>query len=238
MWLKEAREHEHTPETLEYGISSFVFRAKRPFHPQRLHAAFASRPRPGALAGLLRLKGFAWLATEPIQQMQLALAGTRFTVVAGAPWWVAIPREEWPEDVQHELTEHLLADVQHNAAALQQLGITSWSAAGNSVADDGDGKGSHGHSRMWDAQHGDRRTELVCIGRALDHEAATAQLESCLLTSEEMAAGQRSWLALPNPYEAPIVKQQVARDVRLLDGVLVAFLIIFAAVVYACLPAK
>mgnify|MGYP002014860033 CR=1 FL=1 len=39
-WLTEAREHEHTPETLEYGISSFVFRAKRPFHPQLLHDAF------------------------------------------------------------------------------------------------------------------------------------------------------------------------------------------------------
>ena len=38
-WLAEAREHEHTPETLEYGISSFIFRAKRPFHPARLQAA-------------------------------------------------------------------------------------------------------------------------------------------------------------------------------------------------------
>ena len=47
-WLTEAREGEHTPETLEYGISSFVFRAKRPFHPERLHAALGSRPRPGA----------------------------------------------------------------------------------------------------------------------------------------------------------------------------------------------
>eukprot|EP00966_Prymnesium_polylepis_P043026 999588-Prymnesium_polylepis.1 len=61
-WLTEAREHEHKPETLEYDISSFIFRAKRPFHPERLYAALASRPRPGALAGLLRLKGFAWLA--------------------------------------------------------------------------------------------------------------------------------------------------------------------------------
>jgi len=46
-WLKEAREHEHTPETLEYGISSFVFRAKRPFHPGRLQATLGTRrPSP------------------------------------------------------------------------------------------------------------------------------------------------------------------------------------------------
>ena len=47
-WLAEAREHEHTPETLEYGISSFVFRAKRPFHPERLHAALGRRPLQGS----------------------------------------------------------------------------------------------------------------------------------------------------------------------------------------------
>ena len=40
---------------------------------------------------------------------------------------------------------------------------------------------------MWDEPYGDRRTELVCIGRKLDHEAARTQLEACLLTAEEMA---------------------------------------------------
>jgi len=41
--------------------------------------------------------------------------------------------------------------------------------------------------RMWDEPYGDRCTELVCIGRKLDHEAARTQLEACLLTAEEMA---------------------------------------------------
>ena len=66
---------------VEFGISSFIFRAKRPFHPERLQAALGSRPRPGALAGLLRLKGFAWLATQPRQQAHAALAGTRRAAV-------------------------------------------------------------------------------------------------------------------------------------------------------------
>ena len=56
---------------------------------------------------------------------------------------------------------------------------------------------------LWDAQHGDRRTELVCIGRELDHEAASAQMEACLLTAKEMAAGEEGWLALPDPFAPP-----------------------------------
>ena len=85
-WLAEAREHEHTPETVEYGISSFIFRAKRPFHPERLHAALGRRPRPGALSRLLRLKGIAWLATRRHEQTVAALAGTQFSLCPGEPW--------------------------------------------------------------------------------------------------------------------------------------------------------
>ena len=83
-WLAEARENEHTPETAEYGISSFIFRAKRPFHPERLHAALGSRKRPGALSKFLRVKGIGWLASQHNQQAHAALAGTTFTMCARA----------------------------------------------------------------------------------------------------------------------------------------------------------
>ena len=172
-WLAEAREHEHTPETLEYGISSFVFRAKRPFHPKRLHAALGGRPRPGALAQLLRLKGFVWLATQPSQQAHAALAGTQFTMGPGPRWMAAVPREQWPEGM---------------AEAMQAEQATR-------LAD-----GLADSEMLWDTEHGDRRTEMVCIGRDLDHEAARAQLEACLLTAEEMATGPKSWLALSDPF--------------------------------------
>jgi G3E family GTPase len=85
-WLVEARHNEHTPETVEYGISSFIFRATRPFHPERLHAALGSRPRPGALGSLIRIKGVLWLATQYDDQMHCQLAGTQFSVVPGPPW--------------------------------------------------------------------------------------------------------------------------------------------------------
>ena len=195
---------EHTPETVEYGITSFVYRARLPFHPVRLQAALGCRPRTGALASLLRLKGFAWLATQPTHQMHAALAGTTFTMNPGPPWMAAlldgISRAQWPEDLQEQMAADLFSS---------------------------DG------TQTWDAQHGDRRTELVCIGRELDHKAATEQLEACLLTTDEMAVGKRRWLALTDPYADPHEKQRVERDLRLADGVLVALLLIFPAVVFA-----
>ena len=216
-WLAEAREHEHVPETVEYGISSFIFRAKRPFHPERLHAALGTRPIQGALAGLLRLKGFAWLATQPNYQMTMALAGTELTIIPGAPWMAAhlgaIPRaqraaelEQWPADARKKM----------HAELYDSDGTTSF--------------------RTWDAKHGDRRTELVCIGRALDYDAAVATLEACLLTPKEMAGDKRRWLALTDPYADPNEQKLVERDLRLSDGMLAALLAIFAAMVYAWLP--
>lgn len=102
-WLKEAREHEHTPETVEFGISSFVFRSQLPFHPERLHAALASRPRAGALDSLLRLKGFCWIATWGSRRGVAALAGTQFALSPGQPWWASVKREHWPEGLSDEI---------------------------------------------------------------------------------------------------------------------------------------
>ena len=48
--------------------------------------------------------------------------------------------------------------------------------------------------------HGDRKTELVCIGQELDHVAAAAALDRCLLSKKEMARGVASWSALPDPF--------------------------------------
>lgn len=95
MWLKEARHGEHTPETLEYDVSSLVFRNPAPLHPGRLRAQLDAW---AADSVVLRAKGIAYLATPRgwDHQCVLSLAGRAASLVPGALWWATIDRAEWP----------------------------------------------------------------------------------------------------------------------------------------------
>ncbi|MFP2926003.1 zinc metallochaperone GTPase ZigA [Pyxidicoccus sp. 3LG] len=93
-WLKELR-GEHTPETEEYGIRSFVFRGRVPFHPARLW-----RFIHGSWRGVLRSKGFFWLATRSDIAGLWAQAGGASSFEPGGLWWDAVPRSEWPDDAE------------------------------------------------------------------------------------------------------------------------------------------
>jgi G3E family GTPase len=90
-WQRELA-GEHTPETEAYGISSFVYRARRPFHPQRLWDLVHG----DLLDGLLRSKGFVWLATRPAHAYEWAQAGGMMHLQPRGWWWAAVPRERWP----------------------------------------------------------------------------------------------------------------------------------------------
>lgn len=91
-WIKELNS-EHTPETEEYGISSFVYRARRPFHPQRLYDMVT-----GGFLKTTRSKGFCWLATKHDFAAMWSQAGGSFRIEPAGRWWAVAPRERWPED--------------------------------------------------------------------------------------------------------------------------------------------
>ena len=92
LWHKELFGfRDHVPETEEYGIRSFVYRARRPFHPRKLYDLLATR-----IPGVLRAKGHFWLATRPLWVGEYSLAG-RITRTEGmGSWWAAVPKERWP----------------------------------------------------------------------------------------------------------------------------------------------
>lgn len=96
-WYKELyRPKDHKPETLEYGISSFVYRAREPFNPTKLYAFFNK-----SWPGVIRAKGFFWLATRPQWVGELAQAGSIVQHEAIGYWWAAIPKKNWPDDARH-----------------------------------------------------------------------------------------------------------------------------------------
>ena len=92
-WLAEMR-GEHVPETEEYGISSFVYRARRPFHPARFAEALQNDWR----GNVLRSKGFFWLASRPHAAGEWAQAGGIVRHGPAGLWWADVPHEHWPDD--------------------------------------------------------------------------------------------------------------------------------------------
>jgi len=155
-WLKELR-GEHTPETEEYGIGSFVYRARRPFHPQKFYN-FLHQDWPQGR--LIRSKGYFWLASRPHFAGQWSQAGGIAHHGFAGMFWKAIPQERWPQD------EESIAYIKEK----------------------------------WVEPFGDMRQELVFIGQGLAEEDVRRQLDDCLLSDEELLAGQESWRRLPDPF--------------------------------------
>ena len=96
-WLKEMR-GEHVPETEEYGIASFTYEARRPFHPEKFHDFLHSTDRYGKL---IRSKGYFWLASRPEFAGQFSQAGGIAHYGFAGMFWKAIPKENWPTDEEY-----------------------------------------------------------------------------------------------------------------------------------------
>jgi G3E family GTPase len=145
----------HTPETEEYGISNFVYRARRPFHPQRFHALLSD-----AWNGVIRAKGMFWLATRMELAGYMSQAGILRDTRAMGFFWSAVDPSEWPTDGEE------LAEIRANLQGA----------------------------------YGDRRTEIVLIGRDMDKEALIAQFDAALLAEDEFLHGPLVWAQLADPF--------------------------------------
>jgi G3E family GTPase len=145
----------HTPETEEYGIRNFVYRARHPFHPERFSDLLRS-----PWEGVIRAKGMFWLATRMELAGYVSQAGVLRDTRAMGFFWSAVSEAEWPVDPQSR------AEIEANLQV----------------------------------PYGDRRSEIVIIGREMDREALTAKFDAALLSEAEFAKGPNAWMQLPDPF--------------------------------------
>jgi G3E family GTPase/FKBP-type peptidyl-prolyl cis-trans isomerase len=175
-WIQELENDTHTPETEEYGVSSLVFRADRPFIPQRLDAiinGFGSLKsvikdegevkdgdaEDGTFGGVIRSKGQIWLANCSAFKLEWHSVGRQFSLDQGQAFRAAVVEAGYDPRAE------------------------GYTAAGNTEDDmDGDSKRAKTDSPVW----GDRRTELVLIGMGLNKEAMQKALEDALVPIDQM----------------------------------------------------
>ncbi|KAA8747918.1 GTP-binding protein [Paenibacillus sp. UASWS1643] len=155
-WIQELEKESHTPETEEYGIGSFVYRRRKPFHPSRLAEFMSYWPEE-----VVRAKGLVWLAAEGDVAASLSQAGPSIQFGPAGHWVAALPEADKEEILRNE------PDV----------------------------------LEKWDAQWGDRQTELVMIGIDMERASIEDELDQCLLSDEEMLA---DWGHFDNPLPWPV----------------------------------
>ena len=147
-WIEELNKDEHTPETEEYGIGSFVYRSKKPFDADRFWT-YIEEKFPHYI---IRSKGLFWISSRPSQALFWSQAGGSLRAESAGVWWSSMPlskREQFMSfiDNQDQIEEG------------------------------------------WHEDFGDRKNELVFIGQDMDEEQIRKELDACLSTDEEIAAG-------------------------------------------------
>ena len=166
----------HVPETIEYNVSSFVYRARKPFHAERLHKfvdpifilqesdqkfdPFKKACAPStALGRILRSKGFCWLASHPNLMIEWNQGGYNLQMNLVGEWYSERSKPEWDE-FPKEIRDKIQLD--------------------------------------WIDGFGDQRQELVFIGVGLNHIAISDALDACLITDQEMSIEKHFWRSQSN----------------------------------------
>jgi len=157
-WLKELR-GQHTPESAEYGITSFVYSSRKPMSAVRFHQFLES----GILKEeyVIRAKGNLWLDCSENQIMEFDVAGASIEVLSGNHWFIEMKTNEpdaW-EELDAEVREAVLKD--------------------------------------FEGPNGDKRQEMVFIGKDMNEKRIVEILEKCLLTDKELSG---PWTEAPNPF--------------------------------------
>jgi len=94
MWAKELYGFaDHVPETEEYGVTSYVYRARQPFVPEKIVKLLN-----GDMPGVIRSKGHFWIASRPKWVVEFSLAGALSSISPLGQWWATVPVENRPTD--------------------------------------------------------------------------------------------------------------------------------------------
>ena len=152
-WIEELAKAPSS-EIQEYGFSSFPFKSRKPFNPNKL---FELMQDTEIFKNVVRAKGYVWIATNMHLCAMINIVGEIKTLVPETIWWAAIKKNKWGET---------RAEIQIVKEAVEPI---------------------------WDPIYGDRRNEIVFIGKSLNKEKIMSELENCLISDEEFKLGNDEW---------------------------------------------
>jgi G3E family GTPase len=158
-WIEELAKTAPSSEVDEYGFSSFVYRQRKPFDPEKL---FHLMKNASVFKHVVRSKGYIWVATNMHLCAVFNIVGDLITLDPETIWWAAIRRNKWGENAK-------------------EIKLVEDSVKNN-----------------WDSVYGDRRIELVFIGKEMNKESIIEKLDECLLTEAEFKLGSSEWKKLFN----------------------------------------
>jgi G3E family GTPase len=152
-WIEELAKPVPTSEVEEYGFSSFYFKSRKPFNPEKLFDLM----RTGVFKDVVRAKGYIWIATNSYVCGMLNIVGDIKTIEAYTIWWAAVRKSKWGDNEKEiELVKKTVEPV-------------------------------------WEGEYGDRRIELVFIGKTMNKEKILNALNDCLITDDEYKQGDVKW---------------------------------------------